>query len=272
MVNREPYDAIRQAYLPPANDVGSFTGEQEQVLLEHLPTVRRIARHIHDRLPSHVDYDDMVSSGVIGLMDAVVRFDPQKDVKFETYAQFRIRGAILDSLRDLDWGPRELRRRARNIETAIGNLTMRLGRPPEENEIAAEVKLSLGEYRQVLCDLKGLEIGSLHVQIAEGNEELIAYVPSGPEDDPLFHCLRGELEERLKHAIAQLPGREAMVISLCYVDEMTLRDIARVLNVCESRVSQIRSSAILHLRAALQDTPLYPAHHPSLESLVPMAG
>ena len=140
---REPRPARRGrvpgGYPPQAADLPALTTEQERVLLEHLPIVRFLARRIHERLPQHVDIEDLVSAGVVGLMDAFAKFDPTKKVQFRSYAQFRIRGAILDSLRTLDWSPRELRRKGRAVEEAIRVMTSRLGRAPGENEIAAEM-------------------------------------------------------------------------------------------------------------------------------------
>jgi RNA polymerase sigma factor for flagellar operon FliA len=241
-------------YPPQAAAEPALTTEQERVLLEHLPIVRFLARRIHERLPQHVDIEDLVSAGVVGLMDAFAKFDPAKKVQFRSYAQFRIRGAILDSLRTLDWSPRELRRKGRAVEEAIRVITARLGRAPGENEIAAEMGLSLDDYQQLLGDLKGLEIGTLHVERNENSgEEELAYVPGKPEDDPLFHCLRGELEERLTDAIAHLPDRERLVMTLYYYEEMTMREIGLALGVVESRVSQVHASAVVHLRAALRD-------------------
>jgi RNA polymerase sigma factor (sigma-70 family) len=179
------------------------------VLLEHLPIVRFLARRIHERLPQHVDIEDLVSAGVVGLMDAFAKFDPTKKVQFRSYAQFRIRGAILDSLRTLDWSPRELRRKGRAVEEAIRVLTARLGHAPGEGEVAAEMGLGLEEYQQLLGDLKGLEIGTLHMERNEDSgEEELAYVPGRPEEDPLFRCLRGELEDRLagRHRPSARPG------------------------------------------------------------------
>lgn len=241
-------------YPPVVPAIPVLNGEQERLLLEHLPVVRFLARRIHERLPQHVDVEDLVSAGVVGLMDAFVKFDPTKRVQFRSYAQFRIRGAILDSLRTLDWSPRELRRKGRAVEEAIRTLTARLGKPPSEGEIAAEMSLGLKEYQQLLGDLKGLEIGTLHVERnEESGEEELAYVPGRPEDDPLFRCLRGELQERLADAIANLPERERIVMTLYYYEEMTMREIGLALGVVESRVSQVHSSAIVHLRAALRD-------------------
>jgi RNA polymerase sigma factor for flagellar operon FliA len=227
-------------------------GDRDQMLLEHLPTVRYIARRIHERLPQHVELDDLISAGVVGLIDAFAKFDHEKKVQFKSYAQFRIRGAILDSLRTLDWSPRELRRKGRAVEEAIRSVTQRLGRAPVEQEIAGEMQLSLDEYQQLLGDLKGLEIGSLHMERSEdsGDEEL-SYIPGSPEEDPLFRCLKGEMKQRLIDAIEELPEKERMVLTLYYYEELTMKEIGQTLGVVESRVSQIHSSAVLRLRVAL---------------------
>jgi len=231
-----------------------LTSEQEQVLLEHLPIVRFLARRIHERLPQHVEMEDLVSAGVVGLMDAFAKFDPDKKVQFRSYAQFRIRGAILDSLRTLDWSPRELRRKGRAVEEAIRVATARMGKAPGEADVAAEMGMSLDEYQQLLGDLKGLEIGTLHMERNEDSgEEELAYVPGRPDEDPLFRCLRGELQQRLADAIAHLPERERLVMTLYYFEEMTMREIGLALGVVESRVSQVHASAVVHLRSALKD-------------------
>jgi RNA polymerase sigma factor for flagellar operon FliA len=201
-----------------------------------------------------VDIEDLVSAGVVGLMDAFSKFDPVKKVQFRSYAQFRVRGAILDSLRTLDWSPRELRRKGRAVEEAIRGLTARVGRAPGEAEVAAELALSLEEYQQLLGDLKGLEIGTLHIEHNEDSgEEELAYVPGRPDEDPLFRCLRGEMEDRLAEAIQKLPDRERLVMTLYYFEEMTMREIGLALGVVESRVSQIHASAVVHMRAGLKD-------------------
>ena len=254
--NRKPVSngGVMSCYPPATGQAQMLTGEQERVLLEHLPVVRFLARRIHERLPQHVDIEDLVSAGVVGLMDAFAKFDPAKKVQFRSYAQFRIRGAILDSLRTLDWSPRELRRKGRAVEEAIRLLTARLGRAPSESEVAAEMGLDLEGYQQLLGDLKGLEIGTLHIERNEDSgEEELAYVPGRPDEDPLFRCLKGELEERLAEAIAHLPDRERLVMTLYYYEEMTMREIGLALGVVESRVSQVHASAVVHLRAALKD-------------------
>jgi RNA polymerase sigma factor FliA len=265
--NSEGIDAIRAnpgANLAPpplpsygrADANGEITSEitpdQERLMIEHLPTVRYLARRIHERLPQHVEIDDLVSAGVLGLIDAFRKFDPAKKVQFRSYAQFRIRGAILDSLRTLDWSPRDLRRKGRAIEEAIRTLTARTGRAPSEPEVAAELGMELGEYQQLLGELKGLEIGTLHAEHSEDSgEEELAYIPNKPEDDPLFCCLKSEMQSRLATAVDQLPERERLVMTLYYYEEMTMKEIGLTLGVVESRVSQIHSSAVLHLRSLL---------------------
>jgi RNA polymerase sigma factor FliA len=237
-----------------ANRKEGMTPEQEQMMVDHLPIVRYLARRIHERLPQHVDIEDLVSAGVLGLLDAFQKFDPEKKVQFRSYAQFRIRGAILDSLRTLDWSPRDLRRKGRAIEEAIRRLTVRIGRAPSETEVAAEMEMGLGEYQQLLGELKGLEIGTLHVERSEDSgEEELAYIPDRPEEDPLFRCLKGEMQQRLAGAIDQLPERERLVMTLYYYEEMTMKEIGLTLGVVESRVSQIHASAVLHLRSLLAE-------------------
>ncbi len=244
----------------PAVRSASVTGpsvteeERERVMLEHMPAVRWMARRIHERLPQHVDMEDLVSAGTLGLLDAFRKFDPGKKVQFRSYAQFRIRGAILDSLRTLDWSPRDLRRKGRAVEEAVRRLTARCGRTPSEPEVAREMELGLEEYQQLLGELKGLEIGTLHLERSEDSgEEELAYIPNRPDDDPLFRCLRGEMRERLAGAIDRLPERERLVVTLYYYEEMTMKEIGLALGVVESRVSQIHSSAVVHLRANLGD-------------------
>jgi len=226
---------------------------RNQMIVEHLPTVRFIARRIHERLPAHVEMEDLVSAGIVGLIDAYSKFDHNKKVQFKSYAQFRIRGAILDSLRMMDWSPRELRRKGRAVEEAIRAVTQRQGRAPVEQEIAMEMGLELGVYQQLLGELKGLEIGSLNAERGEdsGDEEL-AYVPAAPEEDPLFRCLEGEMKQRLADTIEELPEKERLVLTLYYFEELTMREIGLTLGVVESRVSQIHSSAVVRMRSALK--------------------
>src|ERR1700678_2171781 len=231
-----------------------LTAEQELRMVEHLPIVRFIARRIHERLPQHVPIEDLYSAGVVGLLDAFGKFDPSKQVQFSSYAQFRIRGAILDSLRTLDWSPRELRRKGRAIEQAIQTLTAQFGRSPSDLEIARELHIDLASYQQLLGELKGLEIGTLHSEHSEdsGGEEVV-YLPTRPEEDHLFRFLHTEMRERLTQAISDLPERERLVMTLYYYEETTMKEIGLILGVVESRISQIHASAVMHLRARLAD-------------------
>jgi RNA polymerase sigma factor FliA len=228
--------------------------ESERMMLEQMPAVRWMARRIHERLPQHVDLDDLVSAGTLGLLDAMKKYDPARKVQFRSYAQFRIRGAILDSLRTLDWSPRDLRRKGRAVEETIRRLTAQFGRAPLEPEIARAMGLELEDYQQLLGELKGLEIGTLHMEHSEDSgEEELAYIPDRQDADPLFRCLRSEMQERLAGAIDLLPERERLVVTLYYYEEMTMKEIGLVLGVVESRVSQIHSSAVVHLRARLAE-------------------
>jgi RNA polymerase sigma factor for flagellar operon FliA len=248
-------------YLSPPDDgsaveamANALTGpDRERLLLEHLPTVRYLARRIHERLPQHVELDDLISAGIVGLIDAFNKFDHNKKVQFKSYAQFRIRGAILDTLRSLDWSPRDLRRKGRAVQEAIQTLTHSLSRSPSEQEVATQLRVSLGEYQELLGDLKGLEIGSLHAERNEDSgEDELAYVAGSPDDSPLFRCLQGEMKQHLVDAIDQLPEKERMVLSLYYYEELTMKEIGLTLGVVESRVSQIHSSAVVRLRASME--------------------
>ncbi|MES2391721.1 MAG: FliA/WhiG family RNA polymerase sigma factor [Acidobacteriota bacterium] len=229
--------------------VGVAELDREQVLLEHMATVRFIARRIHERLPQHVEMDDLISAGMVGLIDAFSKFDHEKKVQFKSYAQFRIRGAILDSLRLLDWSPRELRRKGRAAEEALRAATARLGRVPAAPEVAREMGVSLDEYQHLVGELKGLEVGSLQVERGEdsGDEE-IQYVPTSPEEDPLFLFLEGEKRTRLLTAIDDLPEKERMVLTLYYYEELSMKEIGLTLGVVESRVSQIHAAAVARLQ------------------------
>ena len=201
------------------------------------------------RLPNHIDIDDLVNLGVLGLMDAFRKFDPQKRAQFGTFARFRIRGAILDGLRALDWSPRELRYKQRKIEQARHVLTARYRRVPSESEVATELKMKLGEFQQLLGEIKDIEVGTLHDTFA--GEERIAQLPDRTDEDPLSQCLRAEIQQGAVDAIEGLPERERLVILLYYREELTMKEIGMQFGVAESRISQIHSSAIRRLRSSL---------------------
>jgi RNA polymerase sigma factor for flagellar operon FliA len=214
--------------------------------------VRFVAQRIHRRLPQHIEFDDLYSAGLVGLMQASAKFDSAKKIKFASFATFRVRGAILDSLRVSDWAPRELRQKGRSIQQAIRTLTLRLGHAPEQDEIAIELKISLDAYQHLVGDLDGLEIGTLHREREDGSgDEEVAYIPGRPEDDPLFRCLQADMTTRLTTAIQDLPDLERQVTTLYYYEEMNMREIGLALDMNPIRVLRIRTSAVLHLRAAL---------------------
>ena len=253
-VSRIPQGGLaRHSDKPKRPVANSLEGpERDRLLLEHLPSVRYIAHRIHERLPQHVELDDLISSGIVGLIDAFNKFDHTKQVQFKSYAQFRIRGAILDSLRVLDWSPRELRRKGRAVQEAIQTMTCNLRRTPTETEIARELNLGIHEYQLLLGQLKGLEIGSLNVEHNDDSgEDQLAYIAGSPEDDPLFRCLQGEMRQLLVDAIEELPEKERMVLTLYYYEELTMKEIGLTLGVVESRVSQIHSAAVVRLRSSL---------------------
>jgi len=229
--------------------------DRERLLMEQLPQVRYIARRIHERLPRHVPFEDLVHAGVVGLIDALHKYDSGKHVQFGSYAKFRIRGAILDSLREMDWSPRDLRRKARQLEEAHNQLRARLGRNPTEQELAAELSLDLRGLQVLLGEIDGLEVGSLRVlSPRDGREEdLCEYLPDDPEDTPLLLCLRSEMKELLARAIEELPEKERQVLALYYFEELTMKEVGVLLGVGESRVSQIHSMAVVRLRARLAE-------------------
>lgn len=230
-------------------------GEREKLLLDHLPQVKYIARRIHDRLPAQVPLDDLIHAGVVGLIDAVEKFDPSKNVRLASYAKFRIRGAILDSLREMDWSPRQLRRQARRIEDAHRDLKVRLGRVATEPELAGELKMSLEDFQHLLGELRGLDLGSLQAESLgpQSDEDLVSVHPCGTERDPFFLCLQGELQSHISRALEDLDQKERQVVSLYYLEELTMKEVGAVLGVGESRVSQIHSAAMIRLRARLNE-------------------
>ena len=229
------------------------TQERERLILKHLPQVRLIARRIHERLPESVSLEDLVSTGTLGLIAAIDRFDAAHNVKLKTYAEYKIRGAILDSLRGLDWAPRQQRKRAKQIEAAIAVIEQRLHRTPTEDEIAAELKLSVEEYHEWLVEIRGVNLGSLECASAdEDGHDLLKYISDDEENWPSRLLEKNELQRLLAEAIEKMPNTEKIVLSLYYHEELTLREIAKIVNLHESRVSQLKSQAILRLRSNLE--------------------
>ncbi|MGO9096561.1 MAG: sigma-70 family RNA polymerase sigma factor [Bryobacteraceae bacterium] len=231
----------------------SLAAERERLILENLPQVRLIARRIHERLPSSVGLEDLISAGIVGLISAIDNFNPALNVKLKTYAEYKIRGAILDSLRGLDWAPRQKRKKAKLIEAAVFKAEQRLHRTPSEDEIATELKLTTDEYHTWLVEIRGVNLGSLEFAGGEeGNRDLLKYISDDEENWPSRILERAELERLLAEAIDKMPYVERTVLSLYYHEELTLREIAKVVDLHESRVSQLKTQGILRLRGYIE--------------------
>jgi len=227
--------------------------ERERLILEHLPQVRLIARRIHERLPETVSLEDLVSAGILGLIAAVDQYDASHNVKLKTYAEHKIRGAILDSLRSLDWAPRQRRKKAKQIEFAISRAEQKLHRCPGEDEIASEMGLDLEEYHRWLVEVQGLNLGSLEYTSDDGEGQgLLEYLSDNQDQLPSRVLERAQLEELLSTAIRNMPRMERTVLGLYYLEELTLREIAQVVDLHESRISHLKSQAILRLRADIE--------------------
>lgn len=229
------------------------TSERERLIMEHLPQVRLIARRIHERLPECVSLEDLTSTGIVGLINAIDNFDSSHDVKLKTYAEYKIRGAILDSLRGLDWAPRQQRKKSKQIEAAIAAVEQRVHRMPNEAEIADELGISLEAYREWLVDIRGVNLGSLdNTSPDEEGRDLLRYISNAEETWPSALVERAELERLLTSAIERMPYIERTILGLYYHEELTLREVSKVVKLHESRVSQLKSQAILRLRGYVQ--------------------
>jgi len=215
----------------------------------HLPQVKFMALRLAAKLPPWVELNDLIGAGVLGLMDAVDKYDSGKGVMFKTYAEMRVRGAILDSLRDIDWAPRSMRRRAREVEAAYSHLERTRGSANEE-DVAAELKLTLPEFQRLLQDLRGLSITGLD-DVDDENAVLNHQLPADLAPTPLAMYQNAETRRHLTEAIDRLSERERQVVTLYYVEELTMKEIGAVLGVTESRVSQVHTQAVVRLRAGL---------------------
>jgi RNA polymerase sigma factor for flagellar operon FliA len=228
---------------------------RERLVVAYSPLVKFIAGRMASGLPSHVEESDLISYGLLGLIGAIERFDPDREIKFETYAIARIKGAIIDELRSLDWVPRSVRARAREIERAIVELERTLMRAPTDEEIAAKVGISEDELEKSLSDISRSSMAALdELWSPQGGGDQVALIDTiedttGP--DPEFSLEQTELNEALAEAIARLPEREKLVVTLYYYEELTLREIGEVLGVTESRISQLHTKAVLRLKARL---------------------
>jgi RNA polymerase sigma factor for flagellar operon FliA len=225
---------------------------RDRVVLEHLPLVKAIAVRVHENLPVHVDLDDLVHAGILGLFDAATKFDPEKQVAFSSYAKHRIKGAILDSLRQLDWASRDLRRRHKQVEAATRDLTAELQRTPTEAEVAGRLGIDVDRLRQMMIELRNVGLISANTRATEHEDLPAPEYPSAPETQPDNMCAHQQLRFALDKAMTTLPDRYKQVVTLYYINEMTMKEIGGLLGINESRVSQIHKSALEKMSVALQ--------------------
>jgi RNA polymerase sigma factor for flagellar operon FliA len=226
--------------------------EREALINETLPLIKHIAHRVATRLPSNVELHDLINAGVLGLLDAIDKFEPERNVKFKTYAEVRIRGAILDSLRNLDWAPRSLRKKSRDLERTYADLSQKLGRPATDEEMSEAMGEDLEDFHALVDQLHGLTIGSFeNLSDGEDSDSYLNYYPDDGSNDPYAKFQTNELTRLLIAAIEDLPEKERLVLSLYYYEEFTMKEIGALLGVNESRVSQLHTKAMLRLRGKL---------------------
>jgi RNA polymerase sigma factor for flagellar operon FliA len=225
--------------------------KRDQIVLDHLPLVKAIAIRVHENLPVHVDLDDMIHAGVMGLFDAVLKYDHAKNVMFHAYAKHRIKGAILDSLREMDWASRDLRKKQKQVETVTRDLSGKLGRTPQENEVADEMGIDIDEWRRVQIELRTVNLVSSTPTVDPERERPMEFA-GAPESRPDRICERHELHTTLARAIGKLPERYQKVVFLYYTNNLTMKEIGDMLGVNESRVSQIHKVALKKMATVLE--------------------
>jgi len=228
---------------------------RERLIMEHAPLIKYIVNRIAVRLPSHIDLDDLINTGVIGLMDAIEKYDPEKNCKFKTYAEFRIKGAILDQLRSLDWVPRSVRQKSRKLEAAYNHTEQKLGRAASDEEVADELGVEMDKFHEMLNQVRGISLVNLdEVRSASDLEKknLIDVLEDPSGEDPLHALGISEMKKIVAEAITQLPEKERLVISLYYYDDLNMKEIGSILDITESRVCQIHTKAVLRLRGKLR--------------------
>lgn len=236
---------------------GRRKAERDQFVEDMIPYVKYLAHRIATNLPPSVDLNDLINYGVIGLLDACKKYDVTKGVKFKTYAETRIRGAILDGMRAADWVPRSVRKKRRELENAYRNVEQDLGRAATDDEVARRMNLEVGEFRTMLRDVRGVSLGSLE-ELSSGVDENLEKVALGyshdpDSSDPQILVEREEMREFVAKAVAELPEKERFICSLYYYDELTMKEIGMTLGISESRVSQLHTKAMLRVRGRIEE-------------------
>jgi len=225
----------------------------DALIMKYAPLIKYIATRIAARLPMHIEIQDLINSGVLGLMDAIQKFDPAKEVKFETYAEYRIKGSILDSLRALDWVPRSVRKVATMLENTYADLEKKLGRPAQDEEVAEAMDVDVDKLHKLMSRVSHVSMVSLERDSRNSTQTSLLDRLISPGDVTGFEKLdTEELRDVLAESIERLPEKEQTVVALYYYDEMTMKQIGKVLNLTESRVSQIHTKAVLRLRGKLR--------------------
>lgn len=245
---------VRSSGLQPSKNIGPE--EKDQLILEYAPVIKYIAQRIAIRLPPHISVDDLINAGVIGLIDAIEKFDHTRDNTFKTYAEFRVRGAMLDELRGLDWVPRSVRQKEHALDRAYEELERRFGRSATDEEVALHLGIEINDFYTWLGQVRGVSLLSLEtlgVRSTDGETiNLLDILPSDDTNGPVQNLLTNRLKAVIARAIEDLPYQEKVVTSLYYYEELTMKEIGKVLEITESRVSQIHTKAIFHLRTKLK--------------------
>ena len=238
----------------PLSEEDAQQAERNRLVVEHMSLVKTLASRLSRRLPSQVEVSELVGVGMMGLLDAATRYRPSLGVPFDAFARRRIHGAMLDSLRSLDWAPRKVRKMQREVEATIGRLRRELNREPADAEIAGALKVPEAEYLKMLDQIKAIEVGTVRQLDSGPNDSPLLVVAVDPDEGAQVKLERAELKQHLTKAIGDLPERERQILTLYYHHEMTLAEIGAVIGVGESRVSQLRTQAIARLRGRLRDS------------------
>ena len=238
------------------NESGRLTPEKrEELILTYTPLIKYIATRLASRLPPHVAIDDLISCGIIGLIDAIDKFDLSKNVQFKTYAEFRVKGAMLDELRALDWVPRSVRSKITNLESTYGTLEKKLGRPASDAEVAKTLNMSMDSFHKLLDETKSvtfMDIELMKQRAPDMRGSNLTELLNADDSDPFAALSFSEIRSLVAKAIGDLPQKEKLTVSLYYFEELTMKEIGLVLGYTESRISQMHSKAVLRLRSKLK--------------------
>jgi RNA polymerase sigma factor for flagellar operon FliA len=257
-MNKEHSQKIKDytnAYFSKSGEIDP--SQREKLILTYTPLIKYIAARLAARLPAHVANEDLINCGIIGLIDAIEKFDISRNVQFKTYAEFRIKGAMLDELRSLDWVPRSIRRKITELDKTYSDLESNLGRPATDEEVAKTLNISLEDYHRLLDETKSvsfMDIENVHPKPADLSNTANRDFLTLEQDDPFSDIFLSQVRDIIANAIAELPEKEKLTVSLYYYDELTMKEIGEVLGYTESRISQMHSKAMLRLRTKLKKT------------------